>query len=461
MSDRILIVGAGQAGKSLAEELQTLGTEVIGYVDDNVSNDSVLGNINVINKVISAEDITHVYIALPSVGGKRIREIYNSIQSDEVNIAIIPHESKILKKAKANISDLEELDIEKLIGRPPLKEDIKSLITHLEDQTVLITGAAGSIGSEIVRQIADLSSARVIAVDWWENGIFHLQQELKIKSNIEYKVCNIQNYNSLNRIFTESRPDIVFHAAAYKHVPLMESSPIEAFNNNVLGTKNVLQICATNKVKEYVQISTDKAVNPTNIMGATKRIAEWYLKEFAGKYDSTTFTAVRFGNVIGSNGSVIPLFKRQIKNGGPVTLTDENITRFFMTIPEAVHLVLSSLKIPERKDGDIFILDMGEEVKISDIARSMIKSSGKKVDIEIIGLRPGDKMKEELSYNPDEVGKTTNPKVFISERISDGICNNILGLVDQMLEKTSNYTVSPIELKQFISADLGFNINEA
>ncbi len=453
---RILIIGAGKAGTSLGEELSAQGENVVGYLDDHTSGETVIGEIAEVNEVISRENVTDVYIAIPSAENKLVRKIFNRISDPNVRILIVPHSVKVLKRQNAKVSDLQNLDIYSLLGRPPLKRDVEEQLKQFNGKTVLVTGAAGSIGSELTRQLSELTTGKIIALDWWENGIYNLQYDLQNKNNVIYKIGSIQSSEFVTGVLDEYKPDIIFHAAAYKHVPLMENNPLQAYINNVGGTYNLIDLAVKHKVKEFVYISTDKAVNPTNIMGSTKRIGEWIMKDFSSKQDHTQFRAVRFGNVLGSNGSVIPLFQKQIEQGGPLTLTDENVTRYFMTIPEAVNLVLSSTSLAGK--GSIFVLDMGEQIKISDLAKTIIKFSGKDIEIKVIGLRPGEKMYEELSYNPKEMQKTANDHIFLSETEEMSVEPQIMPQVLEVLRSCQKFEMTERQLREFLKETLDFNI---
>ena len=326
-----------------------------------------------------------------------------------------------LVNGEVNVSKLKDVDVEELLGRDPIKVDLDSILGYVKNQVVLVTGGGGSIGSELCRQIATHSPKQLIIVDIYENNAYDIQQELLIQHprlNLVVLIASVRNTNRMYDIFETYHPDIVYHAAAHKHVPLMENSPNEAIKNNVFGTWKTAQAAAYYKAKKFVLISTDKAVNPTNIMGASKRICEMIVQTF-NKHYQTEFVAVRFGNVLGSNGSVIPLFRKQIEAGGPVTVTDPDIIRYFMTIPEAVSLVLQAGAFA--KGGEIFVLDMGEPVKILDLAKNLIRLSGYKVDedirIEFTGLRPGEKLYEELLMEEEGLKDTENKLIHIGKPI--------------------------------------------
>ncbi|MGB4373018.1 MAG: nucleoside-diphosphate sugar epimerase/dehydratase, partial [Halanaerobiales bacterium] len=399
---RVLIIGAGDAGEIIIREMNKhpeLGKKIIGLIDDDLGKANlemhglkVLGNRYDIPKVIEKYAVDEVIIAMPSARGKDIKEIYNlSIQND-VRVKIVPGVYELIN-GNVNLSQIREVKVEDLLGREQVKLDIKKIARDVEGRTVMVTGAGGSIGSELCRQIARFKPWRLLMLDNYENSLYYLDLELK-KGFPDIEIIPIiscvRDKERLDNLFASYRPDLVFHAAAHKHVPLMEYNPGEAVKNNIFGTRNLLEVADRYKVDKFVLISTDKAVNPTNVMGATKRVAEM-LVQAMNKRSQTKYMAVRFGNVLGSNGSVIPLFKKQIATGGPVTVTHEEVTRYFMTIPEAVQLVIQAAALG--RGGEVFVLDMGEPVKIIDLAKDLIKLSGLKlgedIDIEITGLRPG------------------------------------------------------------------------
>lgn len=325
----------------------------------------------------------------------------------------------MIRDDKALLKNLRDIKIEDLLRRDPINLDLKGIEEYITNKKVLVTGGGGSIGSELCRQISKFNPLELIILDINENAVYELEHELKFKYpnlNIKVIIASIRDKNRLDKIFNSLRPDIVFHAAAHKHVPLMENNPAEAVKNNIFGTLNLVECSDKYKVEKFVMISTDKAVNPTNIMGATKRVCEMIVQAY-DKKSETEFVAVRFGNVLGSNGSVIPLFMKQIKNGGPVTVTHKDITRYFMTIPEACQLVMQAASFA--KGGEIFVLDMGEPVKIYDLACDLIRLSGyepnKDIEIKITGLRPGEKLYEELSLAEEGLTKTKNNKIFVAK----------------------------------------------
>ena len=424
---RVLIIGAGDAGEIIIREMNKhpeLGKKIIGLIDDDLGKANlemhglkVLGNRYDIPKVIEKYAVDEVIIAMPSARGKDIKEIYNlSIQND-VRVKIVPGVYELIN-GNVNLSQIREVKVEDLLGREQVKLDIKKIARDVEGRTVMVTGAGGSIGSELCRQIARFKPWRLLMLDNYENSLYYLDLELK-KGFPDIEIIPIiscvRDKERLDNLFASYRPDLVFHAAAHKHVPLMEYNPGEAVKNNIFGTRNLLEVADRYKVDKFVLISTDKAVNPTNVMGATKRVAEMLVQAMNEK-SQTRYMAVRFGNVLGSNGSVIPLFKKQIATGGPVTVTHEEVTRYFMTIPEAVQLVIQAAALG--RGGEVFVLDMGEPVKIIDLAKDLIKLSGLKlgedIDIEITGLRPGEKLYEELLHDTENSIRTEHERIYIT-----------------------------------------------
>ena len=424
--NRTLIIGAGNAGVMVRNELCTLelGNKVVAFLDDSkdkigtyINGVKVYGPIDKVNEIVDSLDIEKIIIALPSAGITRIKEITNLIDYKNEEVLILPDKTKLLQSdISTNIRKVETAD---LLGRKTIDVVDENTAKFYKDKVVLITGGGGSIGSEICRQIAKMNPKQIIILDIYENCAYDIQQELKFKygNNLDLKVeiISITNKPALERVFEKYRPNIVVMAAAHKHVPLMENNVVEAVENNVFGTLNTVELAEKYGADRVHMVSTDKAVNPTSIMGATKRICEMIVQAHSTIKQHTTFSITRFGNVLGSAGSVIPLFKRQIEAGGPITLTDYRIIRYFMTIPEASQLVLTSSSMA--KNGELFVLDMGQPVKIYDLALNMIKLSGLeyKRDIDIIetGLRPGEKLYEELLVKTEELDKTDNELIFI------------------------------------------------
>lgn len=427
----VMIVGAGDAGNTLIKEIRssyfsTMNIKCIIDDDPNkwgryIQGIKVAGGRDSIVENAALHGIDEIIIAIPSAPRRLIKEIVEIGGQTSCKLRTLPGIYQLVNGEVA-VSKLRDVDVEDLLGREPIKVDIESILGYVKDKKVLVTGGGGSIGSELCRQIAAHQPKRLIIVDIYENNVYDIQQELKHdypELNLTVLIASVRNTNRMNAIMETYRPDIVYHAAAHKHVPLMEDSPNEAVKNNVFGTWKTAYAAAMNGVGKFVLISTDKAVNPTNIMGATKRICEMIIQTFNKNFEHTEFVAVRFGNVLGSNGSVIPLFKKQIEAGGPVTVTHPDIIRYFMTIPEAVSLVLQAGAYA--KGGEIFVLDMGEPVKILDLAKNLIRLSGYKVDddikIEFTGLRPGEKLYEELLMDEEGLRETENKMIHIGKPI--------------------------------------------
>lgn len=428
---KIMIIGAGEATSVLMREISNSryldNSKVVCIIDDDlgkvgkyIRGVKIVGTRDHIKEYARYYDIDEIIFAIPSASTKDKRGILNICKETSCNLKILPGVYQMVD-GEINIKDLRNVDVLDLLGRDPVKVDIESIMGYVKDKTVLVTGGGGSIGSELCRQLVSHKPKCLVIFDIYENNAYDIQQELKIKypdANVVTLIGSIRNTSRLESVFEQYKPDIVYHAAAHKHVPLMEVSPNEAIKNNVVGTWNVAKMADKYGVKKFVMISTDKAVNPTNVMGATKRICEMIIQSFNEK-SKTDFVAVRFGNVLGSNGSVIPLFKRQIEAGGPVTVTHPDIIRYFMTIPEAVSLVLQAGAYAN--GGEIFILDMGEPVKIDDLAKNLIRLSGYTlgVDMEIkyTGLRPGEKLYEELLMNEEGMQDTDNKLIHIGRPI--------------------------------------------
>ena len=423
-----LVIGAGEAGSVIVQEIKSskyLNRNVVGIIDDNPSKKGkylhgikILGNRNDIKRLAEKYDVQEIILAIPSASAKDTRDILKICNETECKLKVLPGMYQLITE-EVSVSKLREVSIEDLLGRDTIDIDVESVCNHVNNQVVMITGGGGSIGSELCRQIAAHNPKLLIIFDIYENTTYDIQQELIKKYpslKLETLIGSVRNTNRIESVIERYRPDIIYHAAAHKHVPLMEDSPNEAIKNNVFGTYKTARAADKYGVKRFVLISTDKAVNPTNIMGASKRICEMIIQTFS-RYSATEYVAVRFGNVLGSNGSVIPLFKKQIAEGGPVTVTHPDIIRYFMTIPEAVSLVLEAGA--NAKGGEIFVLDMGEPVKIADLAKNLIRLSGYKLgeDIEIkyTGLRPGEKLYEELLTKEEGLKKTANALIFIGK----------------------------------------------
>ena len=423
------IIGAGDAGYILLKELSKnniFRANVVGLIDDNRKN-SVISGVTVVGttydmlKLIPKYEVEQVFLAIPSIGAYDKNRILNVLK--EANVTVKVMSSGIAVEDGESISKhLKDVSIEDLLGRGEVKLSQGEIRSYIKGKSILVTGAGGSIGSQIVREIFKFKPSQLVLVDVNENALYMLERDLDFEkshskeyNDIQYisEIVSIREKAALAEVFDKYKPNVVFHAAAHKHVPLMERRPQEAIKNNVFGTKNVMDVAIEKEVERFIMISTDKAVNPTNAMGASKRLTEIILQSKGNKY-KTKFAAVRFGNVLGSNGSVIPIFKEQIKKGGPITITHRNIIRYFMTIPEAAQLVLQAGYYAS--EGEIFLLDMGEPVKIIDLATNLIKLSGlepyKDIDIEEIGLRPGEKMYEELSLDYESSEKTDNKMIY-------------------------------------------------
>jgi FlaA1/EpsC-like NDP-sugar epimerase len=425
--ERIAIVGAGQAGAQLASELMSRrghGIEPVCFLDDDVAKHTfhihgvpVIGAPERMPELAEKYGITEIILALPASAVRRIREVSTLAAASNLRVLVVPSMSE-LAGGRVRASDIRPISVEDILGREPAKLDDEAIDAMVKGRTVLITGAGGSIGSELCRQVAGRSPARLIMLDQCEVLLYQAEQELisaGVGALITPIVGDVTDVDRMRDVFVRFKPELVLHAAAHKHVPMMESQPSEALKNNVLGTEVVARLAAEHSVAKFVLISSDKAVNPTNVMGASKRLAERVVRtmqaEAGGK---TSFIAVRFGNVLGSSGSVIPIFRRQIAAGGPVTVTHPEVKRYFMTIPEAVGLVLQSATLGH--GGDILILEMGQPLKIIDVARQLIELSGLRPDIDIeiriIGLRPGEKLVEELQYEGEQYRPTEHPRVF-------------------------------------------------
>ena len=427
--ERIMLIGAGESGRMLSRELRST-PQVKGrlccVIDDNpqlhgkyLDGVRIVGGRDQIEDAAKRYDITQILFAIPTIQPEEKAAILNICKMTGCRLRVLPGLYQLLN-GEVSLSAVKDVQVEDLLGRSPVQLNKAVVSDFLEEKVVMVTGGGGSIGSELCRQIATCHPRRLIILDIYENNAYDIQQELKRtygpKLDLYVEICSIRDKKRVYQIFEHYRPDVVFHAAAHKHVPLMEDCPDEAIKNNIFGTYHVVRAAEKYGVKKFVMISTDKAVNPTNLMGATKRFCEMILQSRRGS--STEFCAVRFGNVLGSNGSVIPLFKRQIANGGPVTITDKRIIRYFMTIPEAAMLVLEAGAMA--KQSQIFVLDMGQPVKILTLAENLIRLSGlepyKDIEIKEIGLRPGEKLYEELLMQSEHLLTTANDKIFVEEQ---------------------------------------------
>lgn len=460
-STAVMIIGAGEAGNVIIKEIQNslYSTMVIRCLIDDDQNKwgryiqgvKVVGGRESIMEAARDYDIDEIIVAIPSLPPKDMKGILDICKETGCKLKSLPGIYQLVN-GEVNVSKLRDVEVEDLLGRDPVRVDLNSILGYVQNKVVLVTGGGGSIGSELCRQIASHKPRQLIIVDIYENNAYDIQNELRRthpELDLVVLIASVRNAERINWIFNHYKPDIVYHAAAHKHVPLMEASPCEAIKNNVFGTWNTAMAAADSGVGKFVMISTDKAVNPTSIMGASKRICEMIVQTF-NKYYDTNFVAVRFGNVLGSSGSVIPLFKKQIAAGGPVTVTDPNIIRYFMTIPEAVSLVLQAGAYA--KGGEIFVLDMGSPVKILDLAENLIKLSGYRVGedikIEFTGLRPGEKLYEEVLMDEEGLRDTANKQI----RIGKPIEFNEREFFRQLNElKQAAYSESP-QIRKYVKA---------
>ena len=424
-SENVLIYGAGEAGVLLVKESRinpNFSYRIVGFLDDNPNKKGgkvyglkVLGGLEDVEKIVEKNDISKIIISMPSVEQSKISNILKELNKlKDISVKILPNVDNLIEEGNLS-TQLRNIKLEDLLGREEIKINTKEVFDFIQDKIVFVTGGGGSIGSELINQIAKYNPKKIINIEINENASYLMELELKRKyPYLDYKteIASVRDLDKLDMLFNKYKPEILFHAAAHKHVPLMENNPEEAIKNNIFGTKNVAECCLKYKLESVVLISTDKAVNPTNVMGATKRVCEMIFQKYSEKDSNTKFMAVRFGNVLGSNGSVIPIFSKLIEEGKNLTLTHKDIIRYFMTIPEAAQLVIEAATIG--KGGEILILDMGEPVKIYDLAKNMIKLSGSNVGIDIVGLRPGEKLFEELLYDINSSEKTSNNKIFIT-----------------------------------------------
>ncbi len=457
-SVNIMVVGAGNAGDVLIREMKSsdkINMTPVCVIDDDknkigqyIDGVKIVGNTSKIVEAAKDYLVDEIIIAMPSVNKKRLGDIVKECKKTRCGVKVIPSVGQ-LAAGQVTVSNVKDVSIQDLLGREQISVNLEEIMGYIEGRIILVTGGGGSIGSELCRQIAEHNPKQLIIVDIYENNAYDIQQELKRKHqnlNLLVLIASVRDSKKIDNIFKTYRPEIVFHAAAHKHVPLMETSPNEAVKNNVSGTFKVADAAGRFGVEKFILISTDKAVNPTNIMGATKRICEMIIQTMNKRYD-TDYVAVRFGNVLGSNGSVVPLFKKQIEEGGPVTVTHKDIVRYFMTIPEAVSLVLQAGAYA--KGGEIFVLDMGDPVKIYDLAENMIKLCGlepnKDIDIKITGLRPGEKLYEERLMAEEGLKKTANQMISIGKPLKIDE-ENLLNKVQELYIEAYNETDKMKEL---------------
>lgn len=436
-NQNVLIVGAGDAGALVVREIQRnpqLNLQPVGIVDDNknkrkliLSSVPVLGDRTRIPGLVRELNVDEIIIAMPSASGQTVREILDIARTTSARVKILP--GVINSLSSSAISQLRDVNMEDLLRRDPVMIDLQEIGAYITARTIMVTGAGGSIGSELCRQILAAMPERLIMVDNGENSLFEIEQELLavgIGSQIIAELVDVKDRDRLERTFRKYRPQVVFHAAAYKHVPMMERHPDEAFKNNVMGTRNTAELAEAYGVHTFILVSTDKAVNPTSVMGASKRLAELVVKDI-NRTSKTRFASVRFGNVLGSRGSVVPTFIKQIEKGGPVTVTHPDMTRFFMTIPEAVQLIIQAGAMAE--GGEIFVLDMGEPVNIKDLACDLIRLAGREpgrdIKIEYTGIRPGEKLYEELFTDREGMASTKHQRIFISRKEMDDAYINV------------------------------------
>ena len=461
----VLIIGAGDCASTIMTEIRKEKSDeynIVGIIDDNKSKIGnylngvkILGDRNDIAEIVEKENIDEIFFAIAKINGEERAKILDICSNTKAKIKVIPGDYQLLEEG-ISFNKMRYVDLRDLIGREEVKLDKVGIEEYIKDKVVLVTGGGGSIGAELCRQIAKYNPKLLLILDIYENNAYDIQNELSFNEpNLNKKViiASVRDKFRLNQVISAYKPSIIFHAAAHKHVPLMEDNPGEAIKNNVLGTLNMVELAIQYKVEKFVLISTDKAVNPTNIMGATKRLCEMIVQAANNERgNKTEFVAVRFGNVLGSNGSVIPLFKKQIKKGGPVTLTHKNITRYFMLIPEAAQLVLQAGAYA--KGGEVFVLDMGKPVKIYDLAENLIKLSGYKpneeIKIQITGLRPGEKLYEELLMNKD-LRKTQHNKIFVDKPESISL-SNLKNQIDDLIfaTKLGNENMLKDKLKEIV-----------
>ncbi len=436
---KTLIIGAGDAGAMFARELinnKELALMPVGFIDDSRYKQKltlygipVLGKRRDIPRIVDEYGVEEIIIAMPSVSGNTVKEFVDICRETPAKLRIFQGTSEIL-----NSRQIREIELEDLLRREPVKLNLAEIAGYLTNQVIMVSGAGGSIGSELCRQICTYRPKTLVLVEYSENNLFDIETELRETFpdiHIEAELCDVKDWLKLQEVFQRSRPAVVFHAAAYKHVPMMEKHPQEAVKNNILGTRNMAQMADKHSTKTFIQISTDKAVNPSSVMGASKRIAEMLIQDI-NQRSTTNFAAVRFGNVLGSRGSVVPIFKKQIEKGGPVTVTHPNMTRYFMTIPEAVQLVIQAGAMAA--GGEIFVLDMGEPVKIVDLARDLITlygyEAGSDIQVKFTGIRPGEKLYEELFTAREQMAATRHERIFQSEQ--EKPYNNIYELIDRL-----------------------------
>lgn len=459
---RTLLIGAGSAGRMVVRQINMSGSDSelqpMAFVDDDskkmnleILGIPVVGRVEDIEQVVQEYEIEHIVIAIPSLQRGEVQKIYQECQKTKVHTQIMPMMEDILN-GRVSVSQFREVQIEDLLGRETVELDTSSVSSYVAYKTVMVTGAGGSIGSEICRQVVKFHPDKIILLGHGENSIYDIEMDLRqrdLSCEIVTEISDIKDKVKIDAIMKRHQPDVVFHAAAHKHVPLMERNPEEAVKNNVVGTKNVAEVASDNNVKTFVMISSDKAVNPTSVMGATKRVAEMVVQHM-DTVSATNFVSVRFGNVLGSRGSVVPLFKKQIQQGGPVTVTDPKMTRYFMTIPEASRLVIQAGALA--RGGEIFVLDMGKPVNITDLAKNVIELSGHTVEeigIKYTGMRPGEKMYEELLGDEEVHSEQVYPQIYVGKTLPVDV-----NLITELIEDVNTQDKETLKAHIFDTADL-------
>lgn len=459
---KTLLVGAGSAGRMVVRQIGISGSDSelqpVAFVDDDIRKMNleilgipVVGRVKDIEEVVQEYEIEHIVIAIPSLQRGEVQKIYQECQKTKVHTQIMPMMEDILN-GRVSVSQFREVQIEDLLGRETVELDTSSVSSYVAYKTVMVTGAGGSIGSEICRQVVKFHPEKIILLGHGENSIYDIEMDLRqraLSCDIVTEISDIKDKVKVDAIMKRHQPDVIFHAAAHKHVPLMERNPEEAVKNNVVGTKNVAEVASDNNVKTFVMISSDKAVNPTSVMGATKRVAEMVVQHM-DTISETNFVSVRFGNVLGSRGSVVPLFKKQIQQGGPVTVTDPKMTRYFMTIPEASRLVIQAGALA--KGGEIFVLDMGKPVNITDLAKNVIELSGHTVEeigIKYTGMRPGEKMYEELLGDEEVHSDQVYPQIYVGKTLPVDV-----NLITELIGSVNSQDKETLKAHIFDTADL-------
>lgn len=436
----------------MASDAASDGAEIVGYLDDAIDGVDVLGTLADVAAVCEEYDVDVVYFAIPSASGEVLRDFISRVPRPRVELAVIPRTYRIVSRERVSVSDLTDVDILDLVGRAPVKHDMVHAREAITGRRVLVTGAAGSIGSRLVAQLQSLDPEIVVCVDRSESAMFRLGHAVSGDPHVVLEIGDIQSPSRMAQLMGHYTPDIVFHVAAYKHVPLMQENVVEAFNNNAGGTLNVMTQAVEHGVERVVYVSTDKAVHPTNVMGATKRIGELIVRELGSRGGATQFSGVRFGNVLESEGSVMQTFRQQLASKRNLTITHPDITRYFMTIDEAAQLVIQTATTG--RNGDLFVLDMGEAIRVLDLAQGLLNAVEPSLGVDVIGLRPGEKMFEELSYAASSVDSTSHPKIFVvTENDDEGSTSrSTIGWVEDLLKRTSTHAISDRDLHEELRA---------